>query len=127
MKRRSAVLGGLFATVAGSVRAAADVTVIYIGDWDCPYCTVWKNEDKPKWLASNLSKRVRYVEIEAPHLKEVYQERYWPDDLRPILAQVPHKRGTPRFLIVRAGRIVSNDFGHHKWQHALDAVRKELG
>ena len=87
----------------GRARAASDLTVIYVGGLDCPPCTQWKNTQKARWLASPEYKKVTWVEVESPKLREAYQERYWPADLRPVLDQLPRKSGTPRFLIV-AGR-----------------------
>ena len=92
----------------GPARAASsDLTVIYVGGGDCPPCTRWKTTQKPRWLASPEFPKVTWVEVESPKLKDAYQERYWPADLRPVLAQLPRKTGTPRFLIVqrRQGRV----------------------
>jgi hypothetical protein len=70
---------------------------------------------------------VTWVEIESPKLKEAYQERYWPADLRPVLAQLPRKSGTPRFLIVSDGKVVSNEFGTGRWATTMADLRKLLG
>ena len=43
-----------------------------------------------------------------------------------MLAQVPSKSGTPRFLIVRDGRIVSNEFGVSKWENTLTELKHIL-
>ncbi len=126
MKRRAFLLGTTM-LASGAAEAAGQVTVIYIGGWDCPYCTAWKNDSKPQWVASELFRQVRYVEIEAPHLREAYREKYWPEELLPVLAQVPHKNGTPRWLVVKNGKIVANAFGHSKWPNAMAAARKAVG
>ena len=68
-----------------------------------------------------------WIEVEAPRLKEAYQERYWPGDLKPVLDQIPRKSGTPRFLIVKDGRIVSNEFGVSKWAWTMTDLKKLLG
>ena len=107
--------------------AAGNVLVIYIGGWDCPYCVVWKNENKASWLASDLAKKVRYVEVDPPRLKQAYEQRHWPEDLLPVLAKIPSKSGTPRFLVVKDGKIVANEFGAGKWPKALDASKKAVG
>ena len=131
MKRRVFLASTALATTAlladGGLAAAADrVTVIYVGGWDCPPCTAWKNQEKPGWLASDLHRQVRYVEIESPRLKEAYQDRYWPEELKPVLEQVPRKTGTPRFLVVKGGKIVSNEFGGGRWSTTLSAIKKAL-
>jgi hypothetical protein len=101
--------------------------VIYVGGQDCPPCTEWKNTQKARWLASPEYKKVTWVEVESPKLREAYKERYWPADLRPVLAQLPRKSGTPRFLIVRDGKLVANEFGTGRWAATVADLKKELG
>ncbi|SKA33798.1 hypothetical protein SAMN02745126_05407 [Enhydrobacter aerosaccus] len=123
----------LFASVATSIGGAAvraepgRIEMIYVGGWDCPYCTTWKNKYKADWLASPEFKRVTWVEVDPPRLRDAYQARYWPGDLAEVLNQVPRKSGTPRFLIVQDGRIVSNEFGVSKWLVTLEHLHKLLG
>ena len=128
MDRRALLFTSLAAAVAAPVaHAAPDIKVIYIGGWDCPPCTTWKNKYKAEWLASPEYRRVTWIEVDAPKLKEAYQERYWPGDLKPILDQLARKSGTPRFLIVRDGRVVANEFGASKWANIMTELRKVLG
>ena len=129
MNRRAFLIACLLAaTSCGGRRArASDLTVIYVGGWDCPPCTQWKNTQKPRWLASPEFHKVTWVEVESPKLKDAYQERYWPADLRPVLAQLPRKSGTPRFLIVSDGKVVSNEFGTGRWATTMADLRKLLG
>ena len=112
----------------GPARAASsDLTVIYVGGGDCPPCTQWKNTQKPRWLASPEYRKVTWVEVESPHLKDAYKERYWPAELRPVLAELPRKTGTPRFLIVRDGEVLSNEFGSGRWTATMADLKKQLG
>jgi hypothetical protein len=133
MNRRAFLIANLLAAtspvmVSGPTRAASpDLTVIYVGGWDCPPCTQWKNTQKARWLASPEYKKVTWVEVESPHLKDAYKERYWPAELRPVLAEVPRKTGTPRFLIVRDGKILSNEFGTGRWTSTMADLKKQLG
>ena len=62
----------------------------------------------------------------APKLKEAYQERYWPGDLKPILDQLPRKSGTPRFLIVKDDKVIANEFGGSQWSKILAELKKQL-
>ena len=128
MNRRAFVFASLVAAIIpGAARAASEIKVIYIGGWDCPPCTQWKNTRKAGWLASPEYSRVTWIEVESPRLKEAYQERYWPGDLKPILDQLPRKSGTPRFLIVRDGQVVANEFGGSKWAVIMADLKKLLG
>ena len=113
--------------LVAQARAAEDVRVIYVGGWDCQPCTTWKNRYKADWLASPDFHKVRWIEVEAPKLKEAYQDRYWPGDLKSVLDQLPRKSGTPRFLVVRSGTVVFNEFGVSKWTHALAEIHKLVG
>ncbi len=101
--------------------------MILIGGPDCPPCVRWKREYRAAWIASPEFRQVAWEEVEAAQFREAYQERYWPGDLAPILAQIPRKSGAPRFLIVQSGRIVSNHLGVSKWASTLEDLRKLLG
>ena len=127
MNRRAFLFAGLAATtIPVAARAAGDLKVIYVGGWDCPPCTQWKNTQKAQWLASPEFQRVTWIEVDAPKLKEAYQARYWPGELKPILDQIPRKSGTPRFLIVRNGQIVSNEFGGSRWAATMIDLKNLL-
>src|SRR5262245_15408818 len=127
MIRRAFLLAGLLAaTGLRHVDAASDLKVIYVGGWDCPPCTQWKNTEKARWLASPEYRRVTWVEIESPRLKEAYQARYWPAELRSVLASLPRKNGTPRFLIVGDGHVLFNEFGTQSWAPLVAVLKKLL-
>jgi len=128
MNRRAFVFANLAASVAtGTAHAARDLQVIYVGGQDCPPCQRWIATYRDRWLASPEYRQVTWYEVAPPHLKEAYQERHWPDPLRPVLAQVPYKSVTPRFLVVQDGRIVSNESGVSKWLNTMAELRKLLG
>jgi len=127
VKRRTFVVATL---VGGSLQfrawAAPALKVIYVGGWDCQPCTAWKNKYKAGWLASPEYQKITWIEVEAPKLKEAYQERFWPADLKPVLDQLPRKSGTPRFLIVRDGKVIANEVGSGQWTKVLAELRKQL-
>lgn len=127
MNRRAFLFASLAASAGGTAHAARAPQVIYIGGQDCPPCRRWNTAYKDPWFASREYRQVSWYEIEPPHLREAYQERYWPEPLWPVLAQVPRKSGTPRFLIVVKGQIVSNEFGVSKWLNTMAELRKLLG
>jgi hypothetical protein len=127
MNRRTLVAAALLGSAMQfPARAAADLKVIYVGGLDCQPCTSWKNRYKAGWLASPEYKQVTWIEVEAPKLKEAYQERFWPGELRPILDQLPRKSGTPRFLVVKDGKVVANDFGANHWSKIVAELKKQL-
>ena len=127
MNRRAFLFAAVVAsTIPVAARAASDLKVIYVGGLDCPPCTKWKDQYKTGWLASPEFRKVTWIEIDPPKLREAYQERHWPAELKPILDQLPRKSGTPRFLIVRDGTVVSNEFGRSKWTIVLADLKKVL-
>jgi hypothetical protein len=128
MNRRVFLAAGLLSSaLAPAAEAARKLTVVYVGGWDCEPCTRWKNASKAQWVASPAYRKVQYVEVDAPRLKEAYQPRYWPDELKPILEQLPRKSGTPRFLIVRDRKVLQNQFGAGTWPIVLGDIRKYVG
>jgi len=126
MNRRAFLFASLAVAALDPAQAAPRLGVIYVGGWDCGPCTQWKNKYKAGWLASPEFTQVAWVEIEAPKLREAYQERYWPGELKGVLDQLPRKSGTPRFMIVKAGKIVSNEFGGSKWLNTMAHLKKLL-
>jgi hypothetical protein len=133
MNRRALLFAGLFASsglasaALSPARAAPDVKVVYIGGEDCPPCHHWARAYKAKWLASPEFRQVTWIEIDPPKFREAYQARYWPGELKLILEQIPRKSGAPRFLIVKDGQIVSNQFGSTKWEATLADLKTLLG
>src|SRR5262245_8780886 len=122
MNRRAFLFAGLsLPATAGLARAAADVEVIYVGGRDCPYCILWENRYKAGWLASPEFRQVSWIEVDPPHLRESYEEQYWPGELKAVLDQIPNKNGTPRFLIVSKGKLVFNVAGVDNWERTLRA------
>ncbi len=129
MNRRAFLFASLVASTALTplARAAGRVEVIYVGGDDCPYCTMWRKEYEAAWRASPDFGRVTWIEVESPRLREAYRERYWPGDLAKVLDQIPRKSGTPRFLIVKDGQIVSNELGVDRWEDTLTRIRRLVG
>ena len=126
MKRRSLILASMAAVASSrAIASPGGIELVYIGGRDCPWCRLWTRQDKPKLLASPLYRKLRYVEIETARLRDSYNARYWPAHLVPILHYLPVKDGTPRFLIVKDGRLLSNDLG--EWETALQRLKQLTG
>ena len=126
MNRRAFLFAGL-AVTGSTARAASPLQVIYVGGLDCPPCRRWRETYREKWLASPGYSRVAWFEVEPPHLREAYEERHWPAALRRVLDRVPRKSGTPRFLIVQDGWIVSNELGVSNWLNTMAELKKLQG
>jgi hypothetical protein len=127
MNRRAFLFAGLVApTAVGPARAASALQVIYVGGRDCAPCARWKDKYQAEWLASPEFRQVTWIEIESPKLRDAYRERFWPGELKAVLDQLPRQSGTPRFLIVKEGRVVSNEFGGSKWLNTTAHLKKLL-
>ena len=131
MNRRALLFTGLATPLAlpglaRPVLAAGRIQVVYVGGFDCPYCTVWKNQYKAGWVESPYYKQVQWIEVDVPHLREAYQTQYWQGELAAIREQLPRKSGTPRFIVVRDGKVVSNELGVNKWEETLTRIRTLL-
>ena len=127
MNRRDLLFAGVaLPLLSAPASAAGRIQVVYVGGWDCPYCTVWQNEYKKGWVDSPYYKQVEWTEVDVPHLREAYQERYWQGELQAIREQLPKKSGTPRFIVVRDGKVVSSELGVNKWASSLSLIRTLL-
>ena len=131
MKRRAflfaALVGGVAVSADPPARANTDMAMIYVGGHDCTYCTLWRNKYEAAWRASPEFRRIAWIEIDPPHLRDAYQPRYWQGDLRDVLDQLPRKSATPRFLVVRDGRVIVNQAGVYRWPAVMDRLREILG
>lgn len=119
--------GFAVSSAAPSAHAEAIIEMIYVGGRDCPYCTMWRNKYEAAWRASPEFRCVTWIEIDPPHLREAYQERYWQGPLQETLEQIPRKTGTPRFLLLKDGKVVANQLGVDKWPAMLDRLHDILG
>lgn len=112
MKRRSLVLATAASLASARAFAApSNIQLVYVGGRDCPACVHWVRETKPRFVASTLYRKLRYVEIETARMREAYDARNWPQHLVTILYDLPRKTGRPRFLIVKDGRLYANELG----------------
>jgi hypothetical protein len=129
MNRRAFFFAGLVVPLVPGLAMAdqTNVQVMYVGGQDCPYCALWRERYEANWKASPEFKAVAWVEIEPPSLRQSYQARFWPGSLKDVLDQVPRKNGTPRFLIVKDGKVVFNDIGVDRWNRAMLALKNVLG
>jgi hypothetical protein len=131
MKRRAFLFANFAAAIASSsmltpAHAGTGVEMIYVGGKDCSFCTMWRKEYEAAWRASPEFRHVDWIEIDPPHLREAYQARYWHGDLRDVLDQLPRKSVTPRFLLVKEGRVMFNEVGVNKWPVMLKHLRQVL-
>src|SRR5476651_2765107 len=126
MDRRSFVLGGIvgFGLLQPAFAQSNPLTVIYIGGQDCPNCAQWKGQYKAKWESSPEFKKVKWVAVDPPSLLKAYDSANWPDDQKAILAKLPSKSGTPRFVLVKDAAITDNPSAVRGWQTIFVDIQK---
>ena len=125
MNRRTLIATALATLMPSGARAASGIQLVYVGARDCPWCTRWMREEKPRLVASPEFGRLTYVEIEPRRIRDAYNSRYWPAQLVPILQALPLKDGTPRFLILRDGALIANYLGG--WENVMPQLRRLTG
>jgi hypothetical protein len=120
----------LLACMSAAV-AAEDITVLYLGTNDCPYCQHWEARAKGELLAELRTtpegRVVRYVEVRGETLRQPIVERHYPDDLKWLGRQLGPSRGVPRFILVVNGEVKSSVFGTNSYQNTfLPALRQAV-
>ena len=92
LTRRSALgsaLAGLVALPAASpATAASNVLIVYVYADDCAPCQIFAAQDWPQFLASPVSKSVKFIKTHAPKTTQAYQAKYWPPEARPYHSAV---------------------------------------
>jgi len=99
--------------------AAAQDTVIYIGAKDCKYCRDWEAQYEQKFKAQCAARHVQFRAIEVATLRNIRDERYWPNDLKPLLAKFSSRTGSPHFLAVAGSRVIVDTHGILNWKKLI--------
>lgn len=110
------VAGALFEITAAE---AATRTIVYIGARDCSVCHQWERTSQREFAARCAARGIKFRSVEVETLRNIRDVRYWPPDLRPLLAQFPDRTITPRFLAVRDGEVVLS-------VHGLGAYERQI-
>ena len=95
---------------------AATRTIVYIGADDCKPCHKWEATHQKAFEARCAARGVKFRAIRVATLRNIRDTRYWPSDLKPLLARFSDRSGTPHFLAVRNSEIIVNIHGIAKYQ-----------
>lgn len=97
---------------------AKEITLIYVGAWNCPTCLRWEGADgdapvssKKSFLATPEAKAAKFRQISAPQFQDTAYDKAWPDDLKWVKEKTYVARGTPRYVLIADGKVVANSFG----------------
>src|SRR5262249_61797934 len=111
--RKFVLSAGLLAILMygiSSTTAAAGNMVVYITARDCPSCARFEANYLGRFTAAMQAKGYSVRKVVVAHLNDIRDQSFWPNDLKPLLAQFANKGGTPRFLVVHNGRVIENLF-----------------
>ena len=125
------MLKGLLVLVAllspAGPAAAADISVVYLGTNDCPYCQHWEARAKGELMAELRGSPVRYYEVKGETLRQPIVERHYPDDLKWLARKLGPSRGVPRFILLVDGQIAWSVFGTNDYERIfLPALRQAM-
>jgi hypothetical protein len=115
----------------GYAAAADEITVVYLGTDDCPYCRHWearaKGELAEELRSSAAGQAVRYVEVKGETLRQPIVERHYPDELKWLARRLGPSRGVPRFILVVNGEVAWSVFGTNNYERTfLPALRQAI-
>ena len=99
--------------------APHDVMLLYVGADDCAPCGAWQMAAGTSFRASAEFARIIYHEVKAPTLRNILNDAYWPDELRPYRDQLGSRAGVPLWLVIADNDIVERGFGIGQWQQAV--------
>lgn len=121
LSRAGACLALLMFAAYGSAQpaAAAQDMVVYIGAKDCTYCREWEAQFEKRFRELCAAHQIQFRVIEVATLRNIRDERYWPDDLKPLLAKFSSRTGSPHFLAVAGSRVIVDTFGIVNWKKQI--------
>ena len=99
--------------------AAEQDTIVYIGADDCKYCREWEAQFERQFKAQCAARNVKFRAVQVATLRNIRDERYWPNDLKPLLAKFSSSTGSPHFLAVAGSRVIVDTHGIVNWQKQI--------
>lgn len=121
-------IAAMLASNATTARSSAsNVTLVYVGASDCAPCRAWQNGDGAAFRRSADFAQLSYREVKAPHLAEVLNDEYWPEDLRAYRHRLKQSDGVPLWIVVSGDTIVMQRHGAAAWRNdVLPRLRRTL-
>lgn len=127
MLKRSLAAALLFLAAATAWAAPGEISVVYLGAYDCFYCQHWEARAKLELLASPEGRTVRYFEVKGETLKKPITEKDYPAELQWLARKLGASRGVPRFLLLIDGKIARSVYGTNDYETVfLPALRRAV-
>ncbi len=105
----------------------AQITVMYLGTPDCPSCRKWEWSQRPGFVASDLAKAVRFLEVKGATLRTGVRESDFPPQDQDLGRQVSTGQlGVPRFAVAVDREVVAMYFGTSYWTTRIEPLAREL-
>jgi len=92
-----------------AVSGDSDILVVYIGASNCPDCFIFKGKYYPHWIKSDEYRQVTYREMEFMTYEDTSSDNEWPNDLKWLKNATYTREGSPRWIVLIDGLIVSNE------------------
>ncbi len=112
--------------VTGRNEAPRQITVVYVGAWNCAPCGGWEATRRRPFLESALAGSVVFREVKAGTYVDTRNTAKWPDDIQWIRDRNAANAGTPRFIVVADRRIVLNTRGAGNWDKEVVPALQRL-
>lgn len=108
------------------VRPNSEISLVYVGAWDCPSCRHWESSREAEWLESETAKAISYRNVQAYWFRDTRDLSRWPADLHWIPETGLANSGTPRFLVLVDGKVVRNLRGTGAWDREVAPLLNQL-
>ncbi len=117
--------------LAGTAAAAGEISVVYLGTNDCPYCQHWEARAKRELVAElgalPTGQAVRFYEVKGETLRQPIVERHYPDEIKWLGRRLGPSRGVPRFILLVNGEVAWSVYGTNEYEAVfLPALRRAI-
>jgi hypothetical protein len=96
-----------------------DLLLLYVGADDCLPCRTWQEDAGARFRSSPKFARVVYREVKSPHLLDLLEDQYWPDELRRYRDRLDRGSGVPLWLVIADDEIVAQGSGMSQWRSTV--------
>ena len=92
-----------------------NLMLIYVGADDCAPCRAWERGEKTTFRRSRDFAEFCYREVKSARLREILDDKHWPEDLRTYRGMLKRSDGVPLWLVVTGDGSVNRYYGVAAW------------